>query len=397
MRRTTTLVAYTVKRRSAWHRPTSPLPVRLRSAPEGARRPRSLCEQALSTSHVNITTSDRDSFVRCRRSWDFSARTRQGLEPVVPVAPLDLERAVKDALAVYYFPGMWTWDRGVVAPLVFKEFERALQRQRQHYDERADADQQDSKVSKAVLDAELERDLEAGHSLVARYLGWAPDHDFFWPIRVESDFDVHIPDAEHPGQNLGAPDGRPIHYQGRVDMLMADEDDARWILFHRVTSDAFTDVELLRLDETSLGACWGWENDFLVRIAGVVYNELSLHGQPAFRRTVLPRNRAVMTSFGDRLSVLAKQMVAPDVDVHDQPTPEHCAPCAFRSPCLAINEGDDPGAILASSYRPRPEDDWVEGRLGAASWSMSRGAAPQHFEGGRDPDMGSTSETRQER
>lgn len=292
------------------------------------------------------------------------------------MAPLDLERAVKDALAVYYFPGMWTWNRGVVSPLVFKEFERALQRQRKHYDERAELVPDRPRASEASLDAAVANGLKLGHGLLARYLGWAPEHDLFWPLRVEADFDVHIPDTEFAGHNLGTPDGRPIHYQGRVDMLMADRDDAHWIVFHRLTSDAFTEVDLLRLDEATLGGCWGWENDYLVRIAGVMHNELRLNGEPSFRRTMLPRSRTEMTSFGERLSGMAKRMTAPDPDTQPRPTPEHCSQCAFRSPCLAINEGTDPSELLASGYGPRPEDDWVEGRLGAASWSMSRGAAP---------------------
>ena len=43
---------------------------------------------------------------------------------------------MRDALAVYYFPGMWDWDRDVRLPLVAQELERALTRQR----ERADAE-----------------------------------------------------------------------------------------------------------------------------------------------------------------------------------------------------------------------------------------------------------------
>lgn len=271
----------------------------------------------------------------------------------------------------------------MVAPLVYMELDRALRRQHAHYEERAALAPHQTRLPQATLDAALDRDLALGRALLTRYLAWAPEHDFFWPLKVEVDFDVHIPDAERPGLNLGAPDGRAIHYQGRVDMLMADQEDARWLLFHRLTEDTFTDVELLRLDEVALGCAWGWENDLLVNIAGVVFNELRLNGDPPFRRTALARNRADMASFGERLSAVSKAMVAPDVDLHAHPTPEHCSACDFRSPCLALNEGSDPRAILASSYRHRPEDDWVEGRLGSAAWSASRGAAPPRFEGGR--------------
>jgi hypothetical protein len=79
---------------------------------------------------VVITAAERASFQRCRRQWDFGSGNRQDLEPLDRPAGPDLDRALRDALAVYYFPGMWDWDRGVRLPLVGQELERALARQR---------------------------------------------------------------------------------------------------------------------------------------------------------------------------------------------------------------------------------------------------------------------------
>jgi hypothetical protein len=320
-------------------------------------------------SSYTITPTDRDAFVRCRRAWDFSAKTRQALQSIVPAAPFDLDRAMRDALAVYYFPGMWTWNRGIVAPLVLQALERSLQGQRTRYAEVAELSAEDKET--------YEADLAVGNALLTRYMGWAPEYDLFWPLRVEADFDVHVPDAAHPGLELATPEGRPLHYQGRVDMLMSDQDDARWIVCHRISRDSFTDVELLRLDETALGAVWGWEHDNLIPVAGVVFNELRLEGDPAFRRTTIPRSREETAAFGVRLASTALAMIDPGLDLEPSPTPEHCEICDFRVPCLALNQGADPD--LSQAYRHRPEDEWVEGRLGSMSWSMSRGAAPPRF------------------
>jgi hypothetical protein len=71
-----------------------------------------------------ITAAERASFRRCRRQWDFGAGNRQDLEPLQRPAVPDLDRAVRDALAVYYFPGMWDWDPGVRLPLVVQQLER---------------------------------------------------------------------------------------------------------------------------------------------------------------------------------------------------------------------------------------------------------------------------------
>lgn len=293
----------------------------------------------------------------------------------MPCTPFDLDRALRDALAVYYFPGMWTWNRGVVSPLVQQAFDRSLQGQRTRYEAVGPLGDKDRET--------LERHSRVGHDLLARYMGWAPEYDLFWPLRVEADFEVFVPDPHRAGADLVAPDGRPIRYQGRIDMLMADQDDARWVVSHRVTDSAFADTDLLRLDEVGLGCCWGWRQDYLTPVAGIVYNELRCHGDPAFRRTLVARSDTELANFGSRLAVVATEMADPGVTPDPYPTPEHCSACAFRRPCLAMNEGSDVEAILSGDYKLRPDDEWVEGRLGAASWSMSRGAAPARFEGGR--------------
>src|SRR5260370_30151450 len=61
-----------------------------------------------------IRASERTAFRRCRGAWDFGARSRQNYEPLVPARAFDLEKAVHDALALWYFPGMWEWDRSLV-------------------------------------------------------------------------------------------------------------------------------------------------------------------------------------------------------------------------------------------------------------------------------------------
>ncbi|MFL5883060.1 MAG: hypothetical protein ACJ782_23935, partial [Actinomycetota bacterium] len=73
-----------------------------------------------------FTPADRGAFKRCRRQWDFGARERHNYEPADGPAAPDLELAVRDALAVYYFPGMWDWQRSVVLPLVLQGLARSL-------------------------------------------------------------------------------------------------------------------------------------------------------------------------------------------------------------------------------------------------------------------------------
>src|ERR1700683_1526619 len=77
-----------------------------------------------------FTPADRAALLRCRRQWDFGARARRNLEPQAPADSPDVSLALREALDIYYFPGMWDWPRQVTLPLVLQGYERALAKQR---------------------------------------------------------------------------------------------------------------------------------------------------------------------------------------------------------------------------------------------------------------------------
>jgi len=356
----------------------------------------------------DLRPSDRTWFKRCRRSWDLGSRLRRNLEPVEPAYALDIDRALRDGLAVYYFPGMWEWDRNVVLPLTYAAFERGLRRQRDGHD-----------LTPAQEEA-WEQSLADGRRLLDHYLAWAPAADRFWPVRVETDFDVQIPDPTTADTDLVSTEGRAVRYGGRVDLLLVDEHDAYWVVRHRLV-ERFTEPDLLRLDDEIVAAAWAWELFYLgMRISGTIHNELRIGGEPPdpadpvrrprashafararaqhrrmyaqaeyvptdmvveegggmFRRTRIPRSRAALDDLGRRLATEALEMLDERSPLYPTPAPEHCSACDFRAPCLAMNEGADAEAILAAAYRVRPPETPEEGRLGAVTWSMSRGAAP---------------------
>jgi hypothetical protein len=196
-----------------------------------------------------FTPADRGAFKRCRRQWDFGARERQGYEPALSAPALDLDLAVRDALAVYYFPGMWDWQRSVVLPLVLQGLARSLGRQ-----PAAGAD-----------------DLAAGEALLRRYFEWAPRVDRFSPVQVEGGFEVNLPDPAGGDRELVLDDGRPIRYQGRADLLAGDEHDRYWVVSHRLVDRFGTDDDLL-LDEELVAACWAVERFYPgMRVAGTMH------------------------------------------------------------------------------------------------------------------------------
>jgi hypothetical protein len=221
---------------------------------------------------VVVTQPDRESFRRCRRQWDSRARMRRDLEPVAPPAGPDLAAAIQAGLAVYYFPGMWDWDRAITVPLVLRAVDRDFARQRER---RPSGD--------AAPD--WPRHLAAGHDLLHRYAAWAHDVDRFSPVLIDSDYDVQVLDFARPASGLIGPDGRPVRFRGRIHMLAVDGYDAYWLVRHAVRTGGWLETRELTSDEAALADAWAWEQFYPgMVIAGTIYNELLPEAEDASPR-----------------------------------------------------------------------------------------------------------------
>jgi hypothetical protein len=347
-----------------------------------------------------IHTSDRTAFKRCRREWDLGSPNRQNLEPTLRPGSIDLDKALHDALAVYYFPGMWEWDRAIVQPLVHQALDRSVHGQ-----------------AEAVADDRIQEILDWGHGLLDAYASWAPTVDHFTPLRIDTDFEVDIPDPAMPGANLLTPAGDEVRYCDRVDLLAIDSDDAYWVVQHRLVTDSWADHDALQLDERTIAWCWAWPQFYLgMGVTGTMYNEiradagelgvkapqpsgppqvrhrrmyarsgsvsgerLQAEGTDAFRRTRIRRGEGELAASGANLAAEVSAATSVDLEIYPSPEPRICARCLYRPPCLILNQGADVTAELSGSYRSRPPEVVQEGRLGGVTWSMNRGAAPPRW------------------
>ena len=333
---------------------------------------------------------ERELFLACRRAWDFGAFERQGLEPGGPAGVMDLQQAIKDALAVYYFPGMWDWSRAIVAPLATEGFAKGLRTQRSAYEASTAAE------LGAEDAARWEAASAAGKRLLAAYYGWAPRPDTWSTVQVETLFDVTIPDPGRADQGLLTADGRGVLYRVRVDLVVVDKAGRNWIVEHRLCEDGFADLDDLLLDDVALTRSWAWEQGFLGKVAGTIHNELRLplpgepgpedrapstgpdvewikvggrhvrrYNGPWFRRTRIRRKREEIEAAGLRVAEQSRLMTRREVRCYPTPEWSNCLSCAFREPCLALMQGADPEPVLAGHYRARARKDFEEGRLGS--------------------------------
>ena len=320
-------------------------------------------------------------FRQCRRAWDLGSRARQDYEPAEPQQVFDLDEAVRDALDVYYFPGMWEWNRAIVRPQAVEGFRKSMRRQR-------DAFTQHREPTAAQHD-EWERQLRLGTDLLERYFSWVQPLDRFTPLQVATQFDVTVPDPQSPDFGLTAADGWGIRYRVRIGMAVIDEHDLHWLVEHRVVDSAWTSLDELLLDEQSLTRCWAWQSEFLAPIEGTIHTELRT-GVPdgtvdgtdvqvvdtpggfvtqqhsaSFRRTAIPRSPTELERRGLDIARETREMTDPTLRVYPNPSWPHCSVCAYREPCLAMMQGVDERPILAASYRKRTAEDFEPGRLGS--------------------------------
>ena len=321
-------------------------------------------------------------FRRCRRAWDLGARERQDYEPIEPARVFDIGEAIHDALDVYYFPGMWDWNRAIVCPLTIAGFEKSMRRQREAY-------QRSRELSgEQVQDWEEHRELGTG--ILQRYFEWAGEVDRFTPIGVASQFDVCLPDPSNPDRGLTTPDGRPLQYRVRIDLSVIDDHDLYWLVEHRIiVGSQWAEFDELRLDEQALTRSWAWQLGFLAKLKGTIYNELRLatpstvkpevqvrampgvggittqRSTELFRRTHLPRTELEIERHGAAVALEMQDMTDPALRIYPHVSWQNCSGCAYRQPCLAMIQGVDEDPILEAAYRKRTSEDFELGRLGS--------------------------------
>jgi hypothetical protein len=366
------------------------------------------------TVNYRITEDDRARFKRCRRQWDFASPHRRGLEALEKVTEKVTEKviegtehvlpaALEDALAVYYYPGTWDWQPELKQSLVHKAVARGLD------------------------EAGMTEALPAATALLDCYDAWAGTVDDFAPVKIGPDVQGLVPDPRDPERGLTTPDGAAVIYTCRIDLLAVDAADEYWVVRH-LFLDEWQELDALIADEAAVAACWAWEQEYLgMEISGTIHNEVRISGPfdlpghgakrgpvrqseasgggraipqhrrlsartsrdsaatnrvdqttaGLLRRTRIRRSRAEVGVVG---TLIAQEAVAMSGDPTTYPTfAAHCQACEFRTPCLAMEQGNDPEPVLAANFRRHRTDEQQKPRLGQSTWGFGRGAAPPQW------------------
>ena len=212
-------------------------------------------------------------FRRCRREWDLGSQVRQRYAQKRPSMEWAFDKAIRDALAVYYFPAMDDWNRAIVRPLTLKGFDRSM---RESPGDPREVDAAHPGRGEDVRGTTC----CSGRPCSTNYFVWAAALDDFDSIFADHDIWAPMPDPASPMHDLGTLDGRPMRYMGRMDQLIADPDDELWIVEHRVVRGEWTDSLDLIEDEVLRSHCWHTQIAYpQMLIAGTIINELRVDGQ----------------------------------------------------------------------------------------------------------------------
>lgn len=363
-----------------------------------------------------IRTSDRGMFKKCRTLWDFTSKIRMDYEPVTISWHLEFGTAIHAGLEAFYDPKVAEWPLETRMAHAITNFNSKNDEQLYNRGE--------NPPHEIIEDYDARQEL--GQGMIRFYCEeYAPQHDKFKVLSVEQEFEVpvlvpqwvpstatfDVPGFDFRRYNKSESyrellyNDKPVVYQGRIDMILEDEDGEVWIEDHK-TAGAFKE-SMFHLDVDTQVTSYAWAAQFFLDrpIAGVIYNQIKKsfpqepelvykgtklskdktqsttydfyvraierHGfkeedyedfldylwkeGPQFvRRFQLHRSQKELDSQGTIIYSEALDMLG-NPNIYPNPTEMNCNSCSFQGPCLSRLDGSDWQYILSDPtlYRKR--------------------------------------------
>lgn len=202
----------------------------------------------------------------------------------------------------------------------------------------------------------------------------------------------------------------PVVYQGRVDLIVQDSQGRYWIVDHKTAGQLWDDTSFLELDEQMKSYAWAIQFVLGIKVAGVIYNELykgfaappqrlkttrkglsfstskqqdtsfelaletfrtedraafkaglydpyltwlKEEGRQYIRRNRISYTQETLAELGDQICYEAIDMLS-DPYIYRNPNKWNCKWCDFRTPCLAMADGQPVDWIKDTMYIRRP-------------------------------------------
>ena len=366
-----------------------------------AEREKELTAQGV---HIfRLSTTERQEFKECRRRWDYSSYSRQGIEPKRPAVALWFGTGIHHVLEYYYGKQVseeaYVSDEAIEASWmewVESEFQRMEESSGELWPSQKEA---------------FEETIDLGLQMLLGYVRWANTADesknlgFKEVLFTEREFIVPIPDSSS-GEPYRFEDaeGTPweIWLVGRIDLVVRDFKDKIWVLDHKTSKDKLNPEHLVLDDQMTLYP-WALQQIIHQEVEGCYYNVLRkklptvpqvlvsgkglskaksidttydvylraieengfdpadyeeilhiLSNKPNtfFEREKVFRNQHELETAGRMLLLEAIDMLnAPFI--YTNPTWDCIWKCDYRQLCIATNRGDDVDFLKNALFQPR--------------------------------------------
>lgn len=347
---------------------------------------------------VTVSVTERNTFKRCRRQWDYSSKGRMNLTRVGSgPEPLELGGLIHRALAD------WMQSSDISLPALF------LQHSAQRQVEIIEAFKE--RTGRSECPPEL---LESLHNVVQLGVAMMTNYAEYHKTPLPSNMRFASPEQEvvipvsgtehacekclnfnsmnrilHTTESLGA-FGKYLYHMERVvpaysdcddcsgkgyvchnlsatlDGLAQDEKDWLYVIEHKTYENRPRPMDLYMNDQFT-GYCWVVRELGIGRVAGVAYDGMWKRDKPPkymqrekragkmddlFIRKILHKEDAELDEWGSHLADEINEM-ANNPAIYPHVPWSGCGDCSFQQPCYMKMRGEDNSNIIKVEYTQR--------------------------------------------
>lgn len=272
---------------------------------------------------MNISVTERGSFKRCRRMWDYNSFNRQGLQRIISKGALATGRLVHQALAGWLLHP----DKHLV-DLYMGYAQEEMSLVKKNYLTQVGAPIDDIELGN-VYDAIL-----VGHSIMKNYEEHyeKPVPKGYKLVSPEQQLTIQIPGTEH-------------YLEGKLDAIIQHANGMMFVLEHKTFSMPPKEADL-QMNDQFLAYTW-LLSQYVGRgqVGGLVYDGMSKKGPgknglaSAFLRFVILRPQEELDEFEQNLRYEVEDMASARIYPNRQWN--GCWDCDYANLCTAESRGED--------------------------------------------------------
>ena len=286
-----------------------------------------------------VRVSERGTFKRCRRKWDYGSPNRQNLTSAGTPVYLTFGTMIHSTLEA------WTADLDADPVKLFMvEAWKATEEMKKRYRRVVGTDPSEEEIGL------LYDHVEMGASMIAAYQQrWgSPLPQGYHKVELEQTFLIDVPGTEH-------------QLQGTLDGLMMD-DEGNFFILERKTYGARPRLDILNHNDQFLAYIWAVQQlqDTKAKV-GILYDGLwkrKLEGKRKLEdmnvRHLLWRPQGEIDEFG-RLLTLEVNDMANDPAIYVNRQWMGCFDCPFERLCTAQSSNKDYEYTKNTFYAPNTE------------------------------------------